>query len=292
MLDKTMGQAMVETDDGVSLWTATTGTGPPLILCHGGPGAFDTLEPLSSLMEDIATVHRWDQRGAGRSEVRGPYTIERFVSDIEVLRDYFGYDEWIVGGHSWGANLALLYALRHRERVGGLIYMCGTGLEWWPGHWKAYDAERRRRLGADKAKRLAVLKEMERTPEQDHEYRMLNALVEFSDRVDAEALAMQVVAHDEAFPTNTEVNAAMNAEMKSVPVENLERQCAQLGAPALVIDPLFDARPAQATDSLVAALPNVARERVATGHYPWLEEPDALRSVLRNFLFSIARGDR
>src|SRR5690606_32458599 len=41
--------------------------------------------------------------------------------DIEKLRIHAGVDAWIVFGGSWGSTLALVYAIRHRERVAGLI---------------------------------------------------------------------------------------------------------------------------------------------------------------------------
>jgi proline iminopeptidase len=53
--------------DGARLWTARAGAGPPVVLCHGGPGLCDNLAPVSDLVEDIATVYRFDQRGCGRS---------------------------------------------------------------------------------------------------------------------------------------------------------------------------------------------------------------------------------
>jgi pimeloyl-ACP methyl ester carboxylesterase len=72
---------MVVTDDGCRLWTARSGRGDPLVLCHGGPGFWDTFGDLAVLLGDVATVHRWDQRGCGRSERRGPYTVARSLAD-------------------------------------------------------------------------------------------------------------------------------------------------------------------------------------------------------------------
>ena len=70
-----MGQVerirMVPADDGCRLWTATTGRGEPLVCCHGGPGLWDMLGDLAGLVGDVATVHRWDQRGCGRSDPNG-----------------------------------------------------------------------------------------------------------------------------------------------------------------------------------------------------------------------------
>jgi pimeloyl-ACP methyl ester carboxylesterase len=73
---------MVVTDDGCRLWTTRSGTGDPLVLCHGGPGFWDTFAGLAGLLGDTATAHRWDQRGCGRSEWRGPYTLARSLADL------------------------------------------------------------------------------------------------------------------------------------------------------------------------------------------------------------------
>jgi proline iminopeptidase len=69
---------------GGSLWTATEGTGLPFVLCHGGPGGYDVLGPVAAMVSDVARVHRFDQRGGGRSTPRGPWTITRLVDDMEV----------------------------------------------------------------------------------------------------------------------------------------------------------------------------------------------------------------
>jgi proline iminopeptidase len=86
------------------------------------------------MVEDLVHVVRWEQRGCGRSSIRLPYDLETCIADIESLRRHFGFDSWIVGGHSWGANLSLAYAVAHPERVLGIVYLAGTGLteDWKP----------------------------------------------------------------------------------------------------------------------------------------------------------------
>ncbi|MFE2637330.1 alpha/beta fold hydrolase [Streptomyces scopuliridis] len=65
------------------LWATRTGggAGEPVILCHGGPGLWDTLEEPAALLPDTP-AYRWDQRGSGRSQRSGPYSIERSVADL------------------------------------------------------------------------------------------------------------------------------------------------------------------------------------------------------------------
>ncbi|MGW4162674.1 alpha/beta fold hydrolase [Streptomyces sp. NPDC004788] len=88
---------MITTDDGVRLWAERTGPGdsegsegsgpcarPALVLCHGGPGLWDMFGQVAAGLSDVYEVHRWDQRGCGRSEGgAGPYTVERALPRVQ-----------------------------------------------------------------------------------------------------------------------------------------------------------------------------------------------------------------
>jgi proline iminopeptidase len=122
-----MDSEMVEVE-GASFWTSSQGAGQAaLLLVHGGPGLWDMLAPVAAMLDDLCLVHRFDQRGCGRSKGGGPYTIARAIADLEALRQHWGHRSWIVGGHSWGADLSLLYALEYPGKVDAVLYMSGTG---------------------------------------------------------------------------------------------------------------------------------------------------------------------
>jgi proline iminopeptidase len=97
--------------------------GPPLICLPGGPmQASAYLGELGGL-----SAHRrlimLDLRGTGASAVPqdpGSYRCDRLVDDVEALRVHLGLERMDLLGHSAGSNLAVLYAARHPERVGGL----------------------------------------------------------------------------------------------------------------------------------------------------------------------------
>ena len=95
------------------------------MLCNGGAGCCDYLEPVAQMFDDVAKVIRFEQRGCGRSDPAPPYDIETCLADLESIRTYYNVDRWIIGGHSWGADLALLYTLEHSSRVAGLICIAG-----------------------------------------------------------------------------------------------------------------------------------------------------------------------
>jgi len=81
------------------------------------------------MFDDLADVWRFEQRGCGRSQARTGYDLATCLSDLEAIRSDLGFERWLIGGHSWGANLALAYALARPERVEGLVYLAGPGLQ-------------------------------------------------------------------------------------------------------------------------------------------------------------------
>lgn len=278
-----MGDTWVTTSDGTRLWAESSGQGPVLVLCHGGPGYWDTLGPVAAMLDDAFTVVRWDQRGCGRSSgAGGPYSIAQSVADLDAIRAQFGAEQIVLGGVSWGASLALLYSLAHPERVESLLYLCGTGLEWAHGPRQAYAVERDARLGDDLA-RVAALDGRPRTAAEERELRLLMDATNYADRSRARALAE---AHlDERFEINWTANAVIHAELKAVDPAAFADDCAGLDVPALVMQGGGDPRPLAACDSLVAALPQVTRVVIAdAGHEPWHEAPGAMRDALRGFL--------
>lgn len=114
----------------VNIWTEITGiqTGKNVILCSGGPGCCDYLFPVSQMIDDGYSVIRFDQRGCGRSDKDGKYDLETTMSDLEAIREFYGINSWVVGGHSWGANLALVYTVKYPNRVQALLYIAGSGI--------------------------------------------------------------------------------------------------------------------------------------------------------------------
>jgi proline iminopeptidase len=115
--------------NGAELWAADSEVGYPVLLTPGGPGCCDYLGPVSALIEDAARVIRWEPRGCGQSSQDGPYDLMTTLADMDAIRASYGFERWVVGGHSHGAFLALAYALEYPERVDGIIYLAGIGIQ-------------------------------------------------------------------------------------------------------------------------------------------------------------------
>ena len=107
------------------LWTISEGTGIATIFLNGGPGCDDYLGQVSSMIEDICEVVRFEPRGCGRSIWDKKYDLATNIEDIEFIRKEYGFDKVLLVGHSWGPDLGLAYLLKYPGRVIGLIGLAG-----------------------------------------------------------------------------------------------------------------------------------------------------------------------
>ncbi|HVT37557.1 MAG TPA: alpha/beta fold hydrolase [Gemmatimonadaceae bacterium] len=85
-----------------------------LLVLHGGPGAHhDYLLPQFLDLADAWELVFYDQRGGGRSKADGPAVItgETHVRDLALVIAELGLEPPAMIGYSWGAMLALLYAV-------------------------------------------------------------------------------------------------------------------------------------------------------------------------------------
>ncbi|GAB2724546.1 alpha/beta fold hydrolase [Kitasatospora kifunensis] len=293
----------VLTDDDVRLWATRAGSGEPVVLCHGGPGLWDTLADLAGLLVAGATVYRWDQRGAGRSQHTGPYSVERSLADLDAVRAHFGLERMALLGHSWGAQLALEYALRHPDRVSRLVYVSGTGIDH-ASSWRERHGLLERELLGDRVARWEFLDKRgaARTADEDREFCVLQWSTDFTgstgstgstNRGRQEALAQAERMATPWYGVNFACNAAINAETKRiVGTAELRARCEALAVPTLIVDGAADPRPRDAVDSLETALPAVSRVSLpGAGHLPWVEDPHGFRRAVGTFLAShVSRG--
>ena len=117
----------------VKIWTTicdqVDSNKPYLCLCGGGPGLGDYLAEVDNLLCGRFNIIRWEQRGCGHSTADGSYTIHTAINDLDEIRRYYNLERWFIGGHSWGAGLALAYALDFPEKCQGIIYVSGIGMQ-------------------------------------------------------------------------------------------------------------------------------------------------------------------
>nr|WP_275402391.1 alpha/beta hydrolase [Streptomyces sp. SID13031] len=249
-------------------------------MLHGGPGLWDYLEPVAAMLDDLTIVHRFDQRGCGGSDPSGNQTMQRLQDDVEELRRYWGYDQIVVLGHSFGAKLAVNYAAAHPQQVAKVGHFSGVGI----GDWHTlYYEEQGRRMTAEQLQRLTALQQKTRTAAEETEFRALSWFTDHADRRSAWAWALEDA--DVPFPINFAANRALSGEADAVPDDELAAHVRGLTMPVWFIHGAGDPRPVSAVQELAKHAPGHEFRLIeGAGHSPWRERPDALRQVLKEFL--------
>ena len=121
-----MKEGMIDVEGG-RVWFRRVGggSGIPLLVLHGGPGAgWDYLETLDGLAADREVIF-YDQLGTGRSDKPDDtslWTIERFVREVETVRTALGLERVHLLGQSWGGWLAIEYVITKQPAgLAGLV---------------------------------------------------------------------------------------------------------------------------------------------------------------------------
>ncbi|MFY9239068.1 MAG: proline iminopeptidase-family hydrolase [Roseovarius sp.] len=96
----------------------------PLVAVHGGPGmSHDYLTPLADLARKRPVIF-YDQLDAGRSDRPNDpanWTLPRFLTELDALRDALNVTRLHLFGNSWGGTIAAAYASTRPEGLQSLI---------------------------------------------------------------------------------------------------------------------------------------------------------------------------
>ncbi|HSL63355.1 MAG TPA: alpha/beta fold hydrolase, partial [Gaiellaceae bacterium] len=147
-------------DDGPLIAGRRAGSGPPVLLLHGGPGlGFDYLRGLAEELAQENDVAWYQQRGLDPSAAEGPYTVAADVGDAGRVLDALGWQRAYVVGHSWGGHLALHVAQAMPERLLGVLAVDPLGPVG-DGRWPEFDEEIVRRTPEPARTRARELDEL------------------------------------------------------------------------------------------------------------------------------------
>lgn len=145
--------------DSANFWTIgdiklhhfSAGSGPKVLIVHGGPG-YPSTEPwagLSSLTDKYEFMY-YDQRGCGQSsrpidKFSSPdfltnmntliekLGLDRQLADIDAIRQMLGQEKLVLIGHSFGGYLATMYALKYPQNVEAMVLVAPAAALVMPG---------------------------------------------------------------------------------------------------------------------------------------------------------------
>src|ERR1700737_2284497 len=98
------------------------GSGPQVLLLHGGPGL--SANYLDGLIPELVPGYRvavYQQRGLSPSTLAGPLTVAAHLADVEAVLNGLGWKKAFVAGHSWGGYLALHVAAAFPNLLDGVL---------------------------------------------------------------------------------------------------------------------------------------------------------------------------
>lgn len=117
----------IEMKDGTKIYCRRIGAGEPLIFLHGnGSNSRFFVKQVETLKEHFS-LYFIDSRSHGHSDNNTDYlSFEQMSGDLLEVLDYFKLDKVNILGFSDGANLAMVFAKEHPERINSLILNAGN----------------------------------------------------------------------------------------------------------------------------------------------------------------------
>ena len=264
-------------DDGPLIAGRRAGSGPPVLLLHGGPGlGFDYLRGLADELAEENDVAWYQQRGQEPSAAERPYTMAADVGDARRVLDALGWERAYVVGHSWGGQLALHVAEAMPERLLGVLAVDPLGSVG-DGRWPEFDEEMFRRTPESVRARARELDELSTAGEADDGLALEGMRLVWS----------AYFADPERAPPMPElrISSERSAEMvRSILADlpALEAGLPQIRVPVGFVHGSRSPMPVAASTDAAERIPGAWVELVeGAGHFVWVEAPGAVRAALR-----------
>lgn len=255
-----------------------TGTGPELLLLHGGPGMTDYMQSLLPELDGYR-VASFQQRGVSPSTLAGPFDVPTLRGDVVDVLDALGWQAPAMVGHSWGGHLLLHLLAAAPMRVGAGLVVDPLGAVG-DGGLSAFEAELSRRLPKATVARLRELDALEETgplTRAEHLEAMELAWPGYFSSLDA-AQPIPQTAHA---PTEASW-ASIRAELPA-----LAQRLRGCTVPTRFVHGALDPLPVTASTDTAELMGAVVDVLPANGHFPWLEDPGCVRRSLDMLLASV-----
>ena len=271
--------------NGTRLFVHREGSGDPAIVIHGGPVLdHGYLQPYLAPLGDELELVFYDQRLSGRSDGvvdSASVRLDTFVDDVEALRRVLGLERVHLIAHSWGGLLAMKYATAHPGQLRSLILlnpMPPTAALWrdeqrelaaslvpqdtaGAGALRATDA-----FDAGEPAAIAALLR--------HSFRS-----QFRDRALAEELAFHI---GEDYLQRSLQFGLIIGDLTTF---DLMEALREVDVPTLILYGEDEPGASIGGDAIAEAIPGAQRVTIpATGHFPFVEQPEAFLDAVRAFL--------
>lgn len=262
----------------------------PLLLLHGGPGAHhDYLYPQFLALAKRHRLITYDQRGGGQSRTDdpAPITWQTHVADLAAVLREQGLTSPTIIGYSWGALLAMLYAIEATRDASlpapaRLVLVSPAPItRAWRDVFEADLAERQRSDALAGARRaLADSGLRERDPDAYRQRAFeLSVAGYFADPARATSLT--------PFRVTGKVQQSV---WESLGRYDLCQSLRAVHVPTLVVHGVQDPIPLESARTAAEALGARFLPLGECGHVPYVEQPMALFGAIEAFLDESSGG--
>jgi proline iminopeptidase len=272
------------TPEGLTLSFERRGSGP-LLVCHpGGPGGSAAEFRDFAGLDDTFELVLLSPRGSHGSDPAADYSLQSYVADLDALREYLGVDVFDLLGFSHGGIVAMAYAAAHRAHVRRLL-LVDTLAVW------GEDAEAAMRRGIEKRRGQPWFADAAKAIEEEQagafssvEELIANAQSQaplYFHRWEGNEKAGRDLFGD--FAHHEPLHQFNTIEFPNL---DLRERLRTIAAPTLVVvgDDDMIAGPVCA-DAMLRELPDARLVTIRdSGHFVYVERPDAFRAALTDFL--------
>jgi len=275
--------------NGTHIYYEIIGKGAPLFVLHGQGGSHRYFLPYMGALSDEYQLFFYDQRGTGLSDGHldlAAISIDQFVEDLEALRVAFGLEKISLMGHSWGAIVALAYALKYQAHLDHLILVDSTLVS------NTFAIELSKTL-QQRLQLLSADMQHERTTtctrpseklsrDEIDECSQIDAQLRFYDP--AKATTVDWATEENTSKNSTTVRALIISSFNRMQPD-LDAQLPTVRVPTLIIHGDFDPIPLGSSEYLHQHIPGSQIVPISeSGHFPFIEQPEQFVAALRSFL--------
>lgn len=271
-----------------SIFYEVRGDGNEVLFLAGGPGG--SSKSLSSIVDYVSRDNKTillHQRGTGLSSYNkvdsSTITLNQYIEDINNLLIKEKIDSAIyIIGHSWGAMLALDYAVKNPTKLKGLVLIGSPGYSL--DFVQAMNNEIFSRMTASEMDSLKLyfgqLNSGKYLAEKDQILEKVGALT-VSKQFYNPILAKELEKYGSL---NSKINSLMMGDLKNEKW-NVLNGIKMLDIPIVIINGSYDPIPRIFVERMNESLPNGELYFIENcGHYVWIEKPEELRQIIESFL--------
>ena len=264
--------------------TAQTKTKSVLML-HGGPGFYGYMSSLGQRLPKHHNVTCFAQRGSlANPKPLDSLTLEAHFRDIDEEIQKLPTDHGLcIIGHSWGANLALLYAARNPERLERVVALAPAPLTMESA--QKFDANLNQRMSsADRARsdelELSIRNAFEEGKFDEASQELANERLNLA----VPYYHYDATVTDQLAPVRVDFQsfiASQNGLWEQISNGAIPQCLTKISVPVLLIQGVDDPIPYRdVAENLKNSIPELQHKTFNNcGHFPWLEPASTLDSI-------------